>query len=82
MANGYEGQSYGTPTDLLSLDVGTAFYVVNGAWYGEIVEKDGCKAVYVQVTKKTHPITEGNRYSLVLQVEQADAGEGGEILCL
>jgi len=46
------------------------------------VEKDGCKAVYVQVTKKTHPITEGNRYSLVLQVEQADTGEDGENLCL
>jgi hypothetical protein len=42
------GNKYGgTTTNLNTLDVGTKFYVNNGAWDGTIVLKDGKKCVLV-----------------------------------
>jgi hypothetical protein len=38
----------GITTFVNNLDVGTKFYVCNGAWYGEIVLKDGKKFVLVE----------------------------------
>ncbi|MFE8701215.1 hypothetical protein ACFYKX_11470 [Cytobacillus sp. FJAT-54145] len=38
----------GTRIDVSTLDVGTTFYVCNGAWNGEIVEENGVKKLSIE----------------------------------
>jgi hypothetical protein len=42
------GRYGGTTTIIKTLDVGTKFYVNNGAWNGEIVLKDGVKCILIE----------------------------------
>ena len=48
----------GTLTYYKDLEVGTEFYVCNGAWNGKIIEVDGVKKLYVEETEKVHDITD------------------------
>lgn len=63
----FGNDSFSAPAaDLMKLPVGTAFHVVNGEWDGEIVEKDGKKAIHVFETDNVITINETNRYGLAL----------------
>ena len=46
---GQKDEDYGgTITDMMTLPVGTKFYVHNGAWNGEIVEKNKAKCIKIK----------------------------------
>lgn len=57
---------YGKTTDIYNLEVGTRFRVSNGAWDGEIVEKDGAKCIHVIDTGKVIELKPNKDYSLVI----------------
>ncbi|MCZ4246969.1 hypothetical protein BXO87_02390 [Bacillus sp. GZB] len=60
----------GTLTKISTLEVGTKFYVVNGAWDGEIVEKDGIKQLRIAGSRTT-PLTGKNaEYELYIDIEK------------
>lgn len=52
------GKYGGIPTRIDTLKVGTKFYVYNGAWHGEIVQKDGVN--HISIDGHLVKITEGS----------------------
>ncbi|MFH7816970.1 hypothetical protein ACG2K5_18155 [Bacillus subtilis] len=60
----------GTLTKISTLEVGTKFHVVNGAWDGEVVEKDGIKQLIVG-RGRTIPLTGKNaEYELYIDIKK------------
>lgn len=60
---------FGTTTDIYMLPIGTKFWVVNGAWSGEIVENNGVKSVLVIATGDIREIKEDFDHRLVLNIK-------------
>jgi hypothetical protein len=61
-----QGGCYGVTTDIYKLPVGTKFHVVNGAWDGEIVEKDKLKYMHIIETDKFVELKPDVDYELVI----------------
>lgn len=57
-------------TILNTLEVGTKFHVCNGAWDGEIVEKDGGKWLLVKGDKEPKFKLEGSYYAWIPMKEK------------
>ena len=66
----YLGGSYGMTTDIYMLPFGTKFMVDNGAWNGEIVEKDGRKFIRVIETGRMFELNEDTDYGLVISINK------------
>ncbi|MGG1263754.1 hypothetical protein [Brevibacillus laterosporus] len=63
--------------NLFHLPVGTKFYVLNGAWDGQIIEEDGIKKLLVADTGKKIELTEEiGKYDLDITIK-----EWGDIPC-
>lgn len=61
-----QGGCYGVTTDIYLLPIGTEFYVINGAWNGEIIEEDGKKMMWIEEDRKVE-LKEDVDYGLVIE---------------
>ncbi|MGX1195761.1 hypothetical protein [Metabacillus sp. SLBN-84] len=63
------GHYGGTTTQISSLEVGTKFYVCNGAWDGEIILVDGIKRVLVEGDSIENAITFPEGHTLDIELK-------------
>lgn len=71
-----QGSYYGMTTDIYMLPVGTKFSVINGAWYGEIVEQDGIKYMSIEEAERLVKLDETIDYGLVIDIKGEDGYYG------
>lgn len=63
--------NYGEYTKMITLPVGTKFFVVNGHWEGEIILKDGIKHIRVEGDKE-YPIKDTDENVIEIQSKKTD----------
>lgn len=56
--------NYGEFTKLITLPVGTTFWVRNGCWEGKIVEVDGVKYIHIVETNLTRKLEEDEELAI------------------